>query len=925
MAAQNLKDLLQQAEDIHDPSGITAYPLGDTEVGRKLTYGELRSQAEHNAQLLCRLDGFTEGSVVLLHFSDHLDAIVWFWSVLYAGCVPAMSIPLSNNPKQKDKHILHLYTLLNDPICITRRASLNEFGDQKVLRLHSIESLTTMKNGFHKSTLTGPPPRADDIAMLMLTSGSTGNSKAVALKHGQILSAVAGKASMRGLPQDYSFLNWIGLDHVANMLEIHLQAVYLGMDQIHVQATDVIANPPLFLQLIDRHRVCRSFAPNFFLARLRLTLEAEQEDLAKFDLSCLRCITSGGEANSVETAHAVSKIISAYGAPSNVLAPGFGMTETCAGAIFNWDCPHYDVECGLEFTALGSCMPGIQMRVTVQSENGRIAQPNERGDLEVTGPIVFKEYFNNEIATTEAFTADGWFKTGDKALIDSKGMLNLAGRGKEQININGVKYSPHEIESALEETLMPGATPSYTICFSYRPRSSQTESICVIYLPAYAPDDDETRVQTHDSIVKVVMLQTGVRPHVLPLDSSLLQKSTLGKLSRAKIRTAFEAGDYRRYEEVNDEVIKAYKVAHITEPGNEVEQTLLEVFEEVLGLPENELGVETPVFEMGVTSIDLIRATRTIEKRLNLTTRIPIITIMTHPTVRSLAKSLEDLNHPDNYSPVVTLQHAGTKTPLWLIHPGVGEVLVFINLAKHLTDRPVHALRARGFNSGEAYFTSIEETVSTYHTAIKIQQPHGPYAIAGYSYGSMLAFEVSKVLECHGDEVRFLGAFNLPPHIKFRMRQLNWTECLLNLAYFLGLITEDRAASLSPEMAPLSRADAITHIISIADQARWAEVSLSREALENWTGVAYGLQSMAREYEPSGSVQQMDIFYAIPLALVASNKGEWLEKHLSKWEGFVRKEPRFHEVDGAHYTMIGPEHVFSFQKKLKGVLAARGL
>ena len=123
--------------------------------------------------------------------------------------------------------------------------------------------------------------------------------------------------------------------------------------------------------------------------------------------------------------------------------------------------------------------------------------------------------------------------------------------------------------------------------------------------------------------------------------------------------------------------------------------------------------METPVFEMGVTPIDLIRATRAIEKRLNLTTQTPIITIMTHPTVRSLANTLEDLKHPNNYNPIVILQHAGTKTPLWLIHTGVDEVLVFINLAKHLTDRPVHALHARGFNSGETYFTSIEEIVST--------------------------------------------------------------------------------------------------------------------------------------------------------------------------------------------------------------------
>ena len=188
------------------------------------------------------------------------------------------------------------------------------------------------------------------------------------------------------------------------------------------------------------------------------------------------------------------------------------------------------------------------MRITDQSENGRIAQSNERGDLELTGPIVFKEYFNHAVATKESFRADGWFKTGDKALIDSNGVLNLTWGGTEQINIKGVKYSPHEIEAALEETLMPGATPSYIIWFSYRLRGSHTEFICVTYLPAYAPDDEKTRLQTHDSIVRIVMLQTGVRPHVLPMDSSLLQKSILCKLSRAKIRTARERGDYRRYE-----------------------------------------------------------------------------------------------------------------------------------------------------------------------------------------------------------------------------------------------------------------------------------------------------------------------------------------------------------------------------------------
>ena len=57
----------------------------------------------------------------------------------------------------------------------------------------------------------------------------------------------------------------------------------------------------------------------------------------------------------------------------------------------------------------------------------------------MNGPVVFKEYFSNEAARAEAFTTDGWFKTGDKALIDFEGMLYLARRGKEQVNHSSVE------------------------------------------------------------------------------------------------------------------------------------------------------------------------------------------------------------------------------------------------------------------------------------------------------------------------------------------------------------------------------------------------------------------------------------------------------------------------------------------------------
>ncbi len=109
------------------------------------------------------------------------------------------------------------------------------------------------------------------------------------------------------------------------------------------------------------------------------------------------------------------------------------------------------------------------------------------------------------------------------------------------------------------------------------------------------------------------------------------------------------------------------------------------------------------------------------------------------------------------------MQLSGEKTPLFCVHPGVGEVLVFVNLAQYFVgDRPFYALRARGLNEGEQPFTSFAEMVETYVAAIRKRQPHGPYAVAGYSFGGAVAFEIAKVLEAAGERVDFVGSFNLP-------------------------------------------------------------------------------------------------------------------------------------------------------------------
>ncbi|KAB8067200.1 acetyl-CoA synthetase-like protein [Aspergillus leporis] len=927
MTFNNLQCLLESLAANEGSGNIITYALGNTKEPKTYSYRKLLEMAKKAAWALCKQENPRYGTVVLLHFDTHWDNIVWFWGALLAGCLPAMSTAFPKNSSQRLTHLEHLSKTLMNTLCLSRAALLPEFGGQEFINPIAVESFgLEEKYPVEQSGMLYNYSKPSDDAVLILTSGSTGNAKAVCLSHGQILAAIDGKSWTSPTPAKTSFLNWIGLDHVAGLLEIHLQAMYTRKDQIHVQAQDVLASPIQFINLLGKHRVSMTFAPNSFLARVRAAIQenAQKPHQERWDLSRLRYIISGGEANVTKTCDEISKLLTQYGAPANVIVPGFGMSETCAGSIYNnIDCPRYDLERSLEFTSVGSCIPGIRLRIT-DGANSNPLPPGEIGNLEVRGPVVFKRYFNNPHATKGSFTGDGWFKTGDRGYVDELGYLTLVGRAKETMIINGIKYSPHEIESALDEASIPGLKPSFNCCFSFFPPGGETEEICLVYLPTYDSEDTVARAKTADSIIKIVMMSTGARPRVLPLDAFLLQKSALGKLPRSKIKAAYENGEYKTHQDINNEKIQTYRRNTRQDPKNEFERGLLTVFTCSLGISTEDIDVQTPLFDIGITSIDLIQLKKKIEDHMKLP-EVPLIILMTNTTIRDLADALHKLQAPREYNPIVVLQSQGHKTPLWLVHPGVGEVLVFLNLAKFLADRPVYALRARGFNDGEQPFGSIPEAVSTYYATIKQRQPRGPYALAGYSYGSMLAFELGKVLELEGDEVRFIGSFNLPPHIKTRMRQMVWAQCLLHLSYFLDLITEERSMELELELKKATRDEALDKVLENVSRERMMELDLTPTSLMRWATLAFSLQSMAKDYEPTGSVLGMDIFYCCPLAVVASSKAQWRDEHLSKWKDFTRSEPRYHDVGGAHYTMLGPAHVFTFQKTLRRALGARGI
>lgn len=190
----------------------------------------------------------------------------------------------------------------------------------------------------------------------------------------------------------------------------------------------------------------------------------------------------------------------------------------------------------------------------------------------------------------------------------------------------------------------------------------------------------------------------------------------------------------------------------------------------------------------------------------------------------------------------------------------------------------------------------------------------------------MIAFETTKKLEIAGQKV-FMGSLNGPPHIKWRMVEIDWCELFLNLSYFLGFLPEEDAIMRSTKfrLAGFTKDEIVSMIMAIASPAKLADLDLNAEKLKHWADVSSQLQALARDYDPEGKVQHIDVFYANPLVAIGRDKHEWLENHLHDWNHFCQEPVQFHDSPGAHYTMLDPDHVFEMQKVMRAALRARGV
>jgi thioesterase domain-containing protein/acyl carrier protein len=190
------------------------------------------------------------------------------------------------------------------------------------------------------------------------------------------------------------------------------------------------------------------------------------------------------------------------------------------------------------------------------------------------------------------------------------------------------------------------------------------------------------------------------------------------------------------------------------------------MWSELLGV--SDIGRDDDFFALGGHSLMALRLFSRINREFDRT--LPLAALLNHPTIRELAPlvgpapELESATAPvvPSKGHFVTLNKGDGETPLFCIHGGDGGVLFYRSLVSLMPEKlPIHAIESLELgNSGTIEASSIEDTATSYLRILFAAQPAGPYRLAGYSFGGVVAHEMACQLEKLGQQVEFLGLFD---------------------------------------------------------------------------------------------------------------------------------------------------------------------
>ncbi|HYN87102.1 MAG TPA: alpha/beta fold hydrolase, partial [Ardenticatenaceae bacterium] len=298
-----------------------------------------------------------------------------------------------------------------------------------------------------------------------------------------------------------------------------------------------------------------------------------------------------------------------------------------------------------------------------------------------------------------------------------------------------------------------------------------------------------------------------------------------------------------------------------------------------------------------------------------------------HPTVAALALRLaEESSTP--WSPLVPLQPLGERRPLFCVHPLGGDPLCYYRLARELgSDRPFYGLQARPVDGrAAAPRTTIEEMAAEYLEVVRSVQPAGPYLLAGWSFGGLVAFEMAQQLTRAGEEVALLALLDQEVSPGDEAAEVDTAAIVADILLYL---TRSQGRTLELDV------DALRSLPLDDQLARGLEILGSTEALgaqldvSLLRGLAMGWSSRATAYERykvSPYPGRITLLRAssvdlVTLREVPAQRRQILVSPTLGWETVAAGGLEVHAVPGSHQTLIEAPHVETVAEILGACIA----
>jgi fatty-acyl-CoA synthase len=386
----------------------------------------------------------------------------------------------------------------------------------------------------------------DDVALMQLTSGSTGSPKAVVITHRNIHSNA--EAMFIGAKYDIEtdvMVSWLPCFHDMGMVGFLTIPMYFGAELVKVTPLDFLRDTLLWAKLIDKYKGTMTAAPNFAYALFAKRLRRQAKP-GEYDLSTLRFALSGAEP--VEPAD-VEDLLDAgkpFGLHPEAILPAYGMAETTLAVSFS--------ECGAglvvdevdadllaalrravpatkgntrRLATLGPLLTDLEARIV--DEDGNVLPARGVGIIELRGESLTPGYITMG-GFVPAQDENGWYDTGDLGYLMENGHVVVCGRVKDVIIMAGRNIYPTDIERAAGR--VEGVRPGCAVAVRLDAGHSR-ESFAVAVESNAWQDPAEVRRLEHQ-VAHEVVAEVDVRPrNVVVLGPGTIPKTPSGKLRRA--------------------------------------------------------------------------------------------------------------------------------------------------------------------------------------------------------------------------------------------------------------------------------------------------------------------------------------------------------------------------------------------------------